>query len=97
MNETLGRQENQTTPQSLPLRRHHHRRGEMMLLWAGARLGQPASQRNNRLISEFWSIGCIFAKVLMGKLLFPGKNVVHHLDLMTYLLGMPSMDTISQV
>uniref|UniRef100_A0A5B7A2K0 mitogen-activated protein kinase n=1 Tax=Davidia involucrata TaxID=16924 RepID=A0A5B7A2K0_DAVIN len=46
---------------------------------------------------DIWGIGCIFAEVLTGKPLFPGKNVVHQLDLMTDLLGTPSMDTISQV
>ncbi|KAG2332237.1 hypothetical protein Bca52824_003417 [Brassica carinata] len=45
---------------------------------------------------DIWSIGCIFAEVLMGKPLFPGKNVVHQLDLMTDLLGTPSLDTISR-
>ncbi|KAL6610697.1 hypothetical protein ACP70R_040666 [Stipagrostis hirtigluma subsp. patula] len=46
---------------------------------------------------DVWSIGCIFAEVLTGKPLFPGKNVVHQLDLMTDLLGTPSIDTISRV
>ncbi|KAG4128190.1 hypothetical protein ERO13_D09G006100v2 [Gossypium hirsutum] len=46
---------------------------------------------------DIWSIGCIFAEVLSGKPLFPGKNVVHQLDLMTDLLGTPSLDTISRV
>ncbi|XLT00155.1 hypothetical protein HN51_049506 [Arachis hypogaea] len=46
---------------------------------------------------DIWSIGCIFAEVLLGKPLFPGKNVVHQLDLMTDLLGTPSLDTISRV
>ncbi|XP_062232244.1 mitogen-activated protein kinase 10-like isoform X2 [Phragmites australis] len=46
---------------------------------------------------DVWSIGCIFAELLTGKPLFPGKNVVHQLDLMTDLLGTPSMDTISRV
>ncbi|KAG8075743.1 hypothetical protein GUJ93_ZPchr0006g44678 [Zizania palustris] len=46
---------------------------------------------------DIWSIGCIFAEVLIGKPLFPGKNVVHQLDLITDLLGTPTVDAISQV
>ncbi|KQK04843.1 mitogen-activated protein kinase 7 [Brachypodium distachyon] len=46
---------------------------------------------------DTWSIGCIFAEILTGKPLFPGKNVVHQLDLMTDLLGTPSTETISRI
>lgn len=46
---------------------------------------------------DIWSIGCIFAEVLAGRPLFPGKSVVHQLDLITDILGTPSMDTISGV
>ncbi|CAL5196817.1 unnamed protein product [Lathyrus oleraceus] len=46
---------------------------------------------------DIWSIGCIFAEALLGKPLFPGKSVVHQLDLITDLLGTPLPETITGV
>ncbi|CAM0947193.1 unnamed protein product [Alopecurus aequalis] len=46
---------------------------------------------------DIWSIGCIFAEVLTGRPLFPGRNVVHQLDLITDLLGTPSSETLSRI
>ncbi|KAK9137134.1 hypothetical protein Sjap_007728 [Stephania japonica] len=46
---------------------------------------------------DMWSLGCVFAEILIGKPLFPGKNVVHQLDLITDLLGTPSAEAISRI
>lgn len=46
---------------------------------------------------DIWSVGCIFAEVLIGKPLFPGRNVVHQLELITELLGTPPPDVIGKV
>ncbi|KAJ4757364.1 Mitogen-activated protein kinase [Rhynchospora pubera] len=46
---------------------------------------------------DIWSIGCIFAELLTGRPLFPGKNVVHQLDLITDLLGTPSSETLARI
>ncbi|KAL1564065.1 Mitogen-activated protein kinase 8 [Salvia divinorum] len=46
---------------------------------------------------DIWSIGCIFAEMLSGRPLFPGKNVVHQLDLMTDLLGTPPPESIARI
>ncbi|XP_074319249.1 mitogen-activated protein kinase 18-like isoform X2 [Silene latifolia] len=46
---------------------------------------------------DIWGIGCIFAEVLTGKPLFPGKSVVHQLDLITDLLGTPPVDVVAGV
>ena len=46
---------------------------------------------------DIWSIGCIFAEILQGKPLFPGRNVVHQLELITDLLGTPAAEVIEKV
>ena len=46
---------------------------------------------------DIWSIGCIFAEVLLGRPLFPGRNVVHQLELIPDLLGTPAPEVVAKV
>ena len=46
---------------------------------------------------DIWGVGCIFAELLTGKPLFPGKNVVKQLELITDLLGTPTPLQIAKV
>ena len=39
---------------------------------------------------DVWSVGCIFAELLGRKPLFPGKDYVHQLNLITRVIGSPS-------
>lgn len=39
---------------------------------------------------DMWSVGCIFAELLARKPLFPGRDYIHQLHLITDLIGTPS-------
>ncbi|PKI84146.1 Pmk1p [Malassezia vespertilionis] len=41
---------------------------------------------------DMWSVGCIFAEMLLGKPLFPGRDYHHQLSLILDVLGTPSLD-----
>ena len=44
-----------------------------------------------------WSMGCIFAEVLLGKPLLPGRDTVDQLLLITDLLGKPPQHVIDRI
>ena len=44
---------------------------------------------------DVWSIGCIFAELLGRKPLFPGKDYIHQLNLITDVIGTPDDDDIA--
>lgn len=60
-------------------------------------LSRPPTHATPTLTAPRRSIGCIFAEILLGKPLFPGRNVVHQLELITDLLGTPSPEVIAKV
>jgi p38 MAP kinase len=46
---------------------------------------------------DVWSAGCIFAEMLEGKPLFPGKDHVNQFSIITELLGTPPDDVIHTI
>ena len=46
---------------------------------------------------DVWSAGCIFAEMLEGKPLFPGKDHVNQFSIITELLGTPPDDVIKTI
>jgi cyclin-dependent kinase 12/13 len=39
---------------------------------------------------DIWSVGCIFAELLMKRAIFPGKNEVEQLDFVFQICGSPT-------
>mmetsp|Transcript_36892 Transcript_36892/g.59168 ORF Transcript_36892/g.59168 Transcript_36892/m.59168 type:complete len:406 (-) Transcript_36892:119-1336(-) len=46
---------------------------------------------------DIWSIGCIFAELLIRKPLYPGHNTQHQLDLIINLLGSPALEELMSI
>ncbi|KAI9324185.1 mitogen-activated protein kinase HOG1 [Zopfochytrium polystomum] len=64
----------------------YYRAPEIMLTW----------QKYDEAV-DMWSVGCIFAEMLEGKPLFPGKDHVHQFSIITELLGTPPDDVIRTI
>jgi len=46
---------------------------------------------------DVWSIGCIFAEMLVRRALFPGQNTQHQLRLIVECLGAPATEELQQI
>ncbi|KAI8809100.1 hypothetical protein BJ742DRAFT_806292 [Cladochytrium replicatum] len=64
----------------------YYRAPEIMLTW----------QKYDEAV-DIWSVGCIFAEMLEGKPLFPGKDHVHQFSIITELLGSPPDDMVQTI
>ncbi|KAJ5175239.1 uncharacterized protein N7482_001116 [Penicillium canariense] len=64
----------------------YYRAPEIMLTW----------RRYNEKV-DIWSAGCIFAEMMLGKPLFPGKNHIDQFCVITQLLGSPPDNVVANV
>ncbi|RKP23867.1 putative mitogen-activated protein kinase [Syncephalis pseudoplumigaleata] len=64
----------------------YYRAPEIMLTW-----------QKYDVAVDIWSAGCIFAEMLEGKPLFPGKDHVNQFSIITELLGTPPDDVIQTI
>jgi len=64
----------------------YYRAPEVMLFW-----------QHYNLAVDMWSVGCIFAEMLLGRPLFPGRDHVHQFSLICDLLGTPGDSILNQI
>ncbi|KAJ6086520.1 hypothetical protein N7467_005434, partial [Penicillium canescens] len=64
----------------------YYRAPEIMLTW----------QKYTHAV-DVWSVGCILAEMLLGRVLFPGNDHVHQFTLITEMLGKPPKEVMERV
>jgi p38 MAP kinase len=64
----------------------YYRAPEIMLTW----------RKYNEKV-DIWSAGCIFAELLLGEPLFPGKNHINQFCVIADLLGSPPPEVIANI
>lgn len=55
------------------------------------------SSSNYSKAIDVWSVGCIFAELLGGKVLFPGKDYVQQMSLIINVIGTPNDDVLDKI
>jgi len=46
---------------------------------------------------DIWAAGCVFAELLSNKVMFPGRDHLHQMDLIITLLGTPDKEAIDMI
>lgn len=46
---------------------------------------------------DMWAVGCLAAEIITRKPLFPGRDYIHQLNVVTDILGVPSKDELAMV
>ncbi|KAJ5473454.1 hypothetical protein N7475_003020 [Penicillium sp. IBT 31633x] len=64
----------------------YYRAPEIMLTW----------RKYNEKV-DIWSAGCIFAEMLLGEPIFPGKNHINQFCVITDILGNPPEEVVSNI
>jgi serine/threonine protein kinase len=64
----------------------YYRAPEIMLTW----------RRYNEKV-DIWSAGCIFAEMILGSPIFPGKNHINQFMVITQMLGSPPEAVINNI
>jgi p38 MAP kinase len=64
----------------------YYRAPEIMLTW----------RRYNEKV-DIWSAGCIFAEMIMGGPIFPGKNHINQFMVITQMLGSPPDSVVNNI
>lgn len=64
----------------------YYRAPEIMLTW----------RKYNEKV-DIWSAGCIFAELILGEPLFPGKNHINQFCVIAELLGNPPAEVLANI
>jgi len=50
---------------------------------------------SGKAAADMWAVGCVFAEMLSGRVLFQGRDLYHQLDCIINLLGVPTPEAVA--